>query len=143
MEQYLDFATRSWTLFALLGVIIAMLAGTELMRVFRRYKTVSVNDALNLYNQQDAVLLDVREVAEFRDGHLPSARNIPLSSVKNKLSELESDRSRPIVVYCRTGTRSGGACNLLSKNGFEQVNNLSGGIQAWEGANLPVVKGRK
>jgi rhodanese-related sulfurtransferase len=143
MEQYLDFAIRNWTLFALLGVIVALLVGTELMRVFRRYKSVSVNEALSLYNDQDALLLDTREVAEFRDGHLPAARNIPLSGVKSKIGELESDRQRPIVVYCRTGSRSGGACNVLVKNGFEKVHNLSGGIQAWEGANLPITKGRK
>ncbi len=143
MAEFLDFATRNWTLFAVLAGVVAMLVVTEVMRLMRAGHTVDAQDALRLFNEEDAVLVDVREVGEYRDGHVPGATSIPVATLKSRPEELEKFKNRPIILYCRTGGQSGSAASLLKKNGYSRVYNLKGGIGTWSGANLPIVKGRK
>jgi rhodanese-related sulfurtransferase len=143
MEQYLDFATRNWMLFALLGAVVVLIIANEVYRKLRGASSVTPLEALSLFNDQDAVMIDVREVGEFREGHLPNARNIALGSMEEKIKEMKVSKSRPIVVYCGTGNKASGAQSALKKNGFENVHLLAGGLHAWQSANLPTVKGRK
>ncbi len=75
-----------------------------------------------------ATLLDVRTPAEFDRGHLSGAINIPLQDLSARLSEL--DASRKIVVYCRSGGRSGGATKALKAAGFSEVLDL-GAMSNW------------
>jgi len=75
------------------------------------------------------LLLDVREPAEFAINRLPKARLIPIGELPERWKEL--DASRPIVVYCRSGSRSGRAVRLLRARGLDNVRNLDGGIEAW------------
>ena len=78
--------------------------------------------------EQGALLLDVRTPAEFSEGHLPRAANIPVQVLPNRLSEV-GDRSRPVVVYCRSGGRSAQAAAMLSAAGY-QVKDI-GPMSAW------------
>jgi len=55
-----------------------------------------------------------------------------------RAAELDKFKSVPLIAYCRSGTRTGGVGGILKKHGFENVYNLSGGITAWQSANLPV-----
>jgi len=68
------------------------------------------------------------------------ARHITLGQLPSKLTELDKFKQQPVLVYCRSGSRSAHACNMLTKEGFENVSNLAGGIMAWESANLPLAK---
>jgi len=77
----------------------------------------------------DAFLLDVREVEEFRAGHVDGALHVPLEKLRSRFTELPRDRE--IWVYCRAGHRSYYACRFLAQNGF-RVRNLSGGYQTYE-----------
>lgn len=72
-----------------------------------------------------ARIVDVRSVAEFRDGAYPGAINIPLSLVPVKMKELEP-KDKPIVLYCASGARSGQAARLLKAAGFTDVVNAGG-----------------
>ena len=74
-------------------------------------------------------LLDVRTPAEFSAGHIDGALNIPLDALEQRMGELEP-RDRPIVVYCRSGSRSAGATQLLKRAGFAQVFDL-GAMRNW------------
>lgn len=76
-------------------------------------------------------LIDVREVHEFKQGHIPGAVNIPLSQVRRRLDEIPKDS--PVYLYCKSGMRSKQAGKVLSKNGFCHLAHLSGGIMAWSG----------
>lgn len=82
-----------------------------------------------------AVLLDVREAAEWKAGHASSARNVPLGELGVRLDSLPRDRR--LVVVCRSGGRSARATALLVRSGFDAVN-LDGGMRAWAAAGLPV-----
>jgi rhodanese-related sulfurtransferase len=65
--------------------------------------------------------------------------HVPLGQLA-KHAELGKYKNRPVIAICRSGMRSGRACSVLRKNGFEQVYNLAGGISAWERANMPMEK---
>jgi rhodanese-related sulfurtransferase len=132
----MDFVTQNIWLIAL-----ALLSGGMLMwPMLRRSKEVTPNEAVMLINHAQALVLDVRENAEFAAGHLPEARHIPLGQLESRLSELGKWKSKPIVVNCQAGRRSATACEILSRNGFSMANSLAGGIVAWQAAKLPVIK---
>ncbi len=99
---------------------------------------VSTLQATLMINQQDAVVLDVREPAEYDKGHILHARSMPLSQLEARAGELQKFKSRPIIVHCANGNRSGDALSALRRKGFENVVNLSGGLAAWQQAGLPV-----
>ncbi len=81
--------------------------------------------------EEELLLLDVREPFEWEIARIEGARLIPLGELEASLGELGEWRNRPIVVHCHHGGRSRQACALLLQNGFARVDNLSGGIDAW------------
>lgn len=93
--------------------------------------------ATRLINDSHAVVVDVREPAEFSGGHLPNARNIPLGELDKRAGELP--KGKPVILCCASGARSGKAVSTLGKDGRE-VFNLAGGLQAWREAGLPLVR---
>jgi rhodanese-related sulfurtransferase len=101
---------------------------------------VGALEAVQLMNRRDAVVLDVRDAAEFAAGHIPHARNIPFAELSNRLRELEKFKSRPIVVNGPSGARAAAACASLGKVGFNEAFALRGGLSGWVEASLPVEK---
>lgn len=143
MSQYLEFAANHWNLFALLAVILIMLAGSALGSRLRGYTQVEPADAVRLFNHEDAVMLDVREDKEFAEGHILDSIHIPLGKLGQRLDELANLREKAIIVSCRSGHRSATACARLRKEGFETVYNLKGGVLAWQNAGLPIQKNKR
>jgi len=88
--------------------------------------------------REGALVLDVREPYEWREGHIPGAKLMPLGTLGARLFEL--DRNKEIVVVCRSGNRSAMAVRLLKSQGFDQAHNLAGGMIAWAQARLPVTR---
>jgi len=126
-------------------ILIAVTSGLMLLWSFvgnrlRGVRDVNCAGALQMINHKDAVVLDVREQAEYQSGHLLNAKQIPLLKLRDRIGELERYRDRPIVVVCRSGQRSATACAMLGREGFAQVYNLAGGVMAWQKANLPLEK---
>lgn len=93
-----------------------------------------------LINREDALVLDVREPAEFNSGRIPHAKHIPLGQLDKRIDELTKWKEKPVIAYCQSGNRSASACAALKKAGFTQVHNLNGGLPAWQDANLPVTR---
>jgi rhodanese-related sulfurtransferase len=83
-----------------------------------------------------ALLIDVRQPEEWNAGHAPNATLIPLGSLSARLADIPRDRE--VLLICRSGNRSGTAQRQLLQLGYEQVLNVSGGMNAWAGAGLPV-----
>jgi len=129
----------------LLPISIAFFSGAMLLwSIFgnriRGIKEVDSVAALQLINHKNALVLDVREEDEYKAGHVLNSTLIPLGKLKGRLGELEKYRDRAIVVVCRSGNRSATACVTLGKQGFTQAYNLSGGVNAWQKAKLPLEK---
>lgn len=91
-------------------------------------------------HEDGAILLDVREDTEWRTGHAPGARHIPLGRLSQRLRDLPTQRT--IITVCRSGARSSRAASLLAREGRE-VFNMTGGMRAWQRAGLPVVASGK
>jgi len=102
--------------------------------------TISTLQATLLINQQNALVLDVREAAEYEKGHMLNARNIPLGELEARAAEMDKHKAKPVIVVCDNGNRSARAATALRKRGFEQVFTLGGGIDAWRQAGLPLEK---
>lgn len=105
--------------------------GQETEELKAQYRTITPKDALQLKQENPAaVYLDVRTPAEYRDGHLPEAVNLPLDELQNKIGQAYPDKNALLLVYCRSGARSRTASNLLVQMGYTQVYDL-GGIINW------------
>ncbi len=87
-------------------------------------------------------LIDVRTPAEFREAHASIARNVPLTELE-PAQFAGRDAALPLYVMCRSGSRANQACQKLHAAGVANVVNVEGGIQAWEHAGLPVIRGQK
>jgi adenylyltransferase/sulfurtransferase len=92
-----------------------------------------------LASGEELLLLDVREPSEHARARIESARLLPLGQLETRLHELDAWRGRRVVVHCHHGGRSARACALLREHGFQRVENLAGGIDAWSLAVDPSV----
>ncbi len=140
MERLIEFAGNHPVLFLALGIIVGMLIWSFVQGSIQGIKTVGPAEATQLINHEDALVLDLREDNEVRDGFILNSMHIPLGQLRDNLNKLGKYKERPVIASCRTGNRSGSACATLTKNGFGQVYNLKGGIVGWQNANLPLVK---
>lgn len=100
-------------------------------------------------NPGNAVVIDVREPAEFETGHLPGAVNIPRGVLEFQVDAHPavayvsdpalSHKDRPLLLVCRTGGRAALSARNLQRMGFTDVRSLAGGVEAWGQAGLPLV----
>ncbi|MCC6212366.1 MAG: rhodanese-like domain-containing protein [Burkholderiales bacterium] len=135
----MDFILKNWAL-----VLIAAVSGGMLLWPLVRKSAggpwVSTLQATQLMNREDALVVDLRPAAEFAQGHILGARNIPLADLVRRAGELDKFKAKPVIVHCATGNSSGNGVALLRGNGFGNVVNLAGGYAAWQQAGLPVEK---
>ncbi len=141
MDQLIEFASDNLFLFVALFAVFAMLIKAEYEHQTTRMAQLSPARATRLLNDEENVLvLDVRSQKEFADGHIKSARHIPLQELNAAIDGLAGHKSGPVLVYCNSGNVSAKAGRILHLAGFERLNNLSGGILAWKEAGLPLTK---
>ena len=110
---------------------------------FPSMTTIHETDAQTLRSwleQEQAILIDVREVEEYLDASIQGAILIPLGNLVP--ASLPCNPDKKIVFQCRSGKRSLYACQLFSQSGLAaaEIYNLAGGIEAWIGAALPVTR---
>jgi rhodanese-related sulfurtransferase len=110
-------------------IVIALLIALALgFLVLKRRGSVSSAEARRLV-EAGARLVDVRTPEEFTAGHLPGAINLPVQDLERRMAELEG-KERPLVLYCRSGFRSGNAARMLKKAGYAEVHDL-GSMTRW------------
>ncbi|UCD45152.1 MAG: rhodanese-like domain-containing protein [Candidatus Bathyarchaeota archaeon] len=103
------------------------------------YGDVTVEQAMALIRETPSlVILDVRTPAEYGEGHLERAINIPVDELVDRLDELSRDDE--LLVYCRTGNRSRRAVDALLEDGFTRVYHMVDGIEGWKRAGYPVIQ---
>ena len=101
--------------------------------------TLSPQDAQAFLNaSSDTQLIDVREHFEFAAAHVPAAQLIPLGKIQSQLDQL--DKSRPIVILCKSGGRATKAAAILDNAGCRAIHVVAGGTDAWIAAGLPVTR---
>jgi phage shock protein E len=107
--------------------ILISLAFVIVVLLFYKFKSALNEDSSKVKDKLDknALVVDVRTVAEFQSGHFPGAINIPVDQVAKRLEEF-GNKDKPIVVYCASGGRSGSAKTYLESVGFTDVTNAGG-----------------
>jgi len=102
------------------------------MGIFDFFKQPDIHKGLKEYAQtENAVLLDVRTPQEYREGHIPGSKNVPLQTIDNVTSIVEN-KDTALFVYCYSGARSRQATAMLQQMGYTNVQNI-GGIAAYQG----------
>ena len=102
------------------------------MGFFDFLKGPDIGEGVREYNAPPgAVLLDVRTPEEYRAGHIPGSKNVPLQSL-DKVTSFVNNQDTPVFVYCRSGARSAQAVSVLEGMGYTNVKNI-GGIAAYAG----------
>ncbi|WP_027081209.1 rhodanese-like domain-containing protein [Luteimonas mephitis] len=141
-EELLAFAGRHELLsIALVGLTLAII-GNEIAQLFRGYKVLRPAALTALINRDNALVVDLRPMADFEKGHVPGSKNVQMSQFDPESKQLAPAKSLPVVLVCKTGQTAAGAARRLKKAGFEHVHVLDGGIGGWQQADLPLVKGR-
>jgi rhodanese-related sulfurtransferase len=137
MEQLFAFISNHPFLVGAFAVLLALFIRNEMSR---GGAAVSAQELVQLVNNDGAIVVDLRDKAEFEAGHIVDSINIPFAAIETRMDELNPHKDKPIVLACKMGQHSGSAGTQLRKAGFEQVSRLRGGIADWRAQNLPVVK---
>jgi rhodanese-related sulfurtransferase len=122
------------------AVLLALVFFNELKIATQRFASLTPAAAVQLMNQDDVVVLDVRESSETIGGKIARAIQIPVSAIAKRVGELDKHKDKTLLVYCKSGARAGIACKELGKHGFEKIYSLNGGLAAWQEAHLPLSK---
>ena len=135
--QVIEFCTNHWQLVgAFFGALIALFVYESR----KQGSSVSPQQLVQMLNQNEAIVVDVRDTKDFKSGHITSAKNIPYAELKNRVPELQKFKEKAVVLVCAIGQYSGAAGKLLHQQGFKQVLRLSGGLNTWSTQGLPLVK---
>lgn len=137
MDQFVSFLANHYLL---AGAFAALLVAFIITELQRGGLAVSPQGLTALMNSGNALVLDVRDPAEFKQGHITGSQNLPYSRIGERLEELKKDLERPIVVVCKMGQVAGSAAGQLKAAGLTKVYKLDGGISNWKAQSLPLVK---
>ena len=104
--------------------------------------SLSNSDWVSKMTEHPGIILDVRTPDEYAQGYIEGAKLVDVSdaSFLENLSNLSIDRSTPIYLYCRSGSRSKRAMAILKNDGFTEIYEMNGGIMGWQNEGLPIVK---
>ncbi|HSC66219.1 MAG TPA: rhodanese-like domain-containing protein [Cellvibrio sp.] len=136
--DFFAFVSQEWILVTILIVLIYVYVMRDRVKSGR---PVSPHEVTKLVNEGNAVLVDLRESAEFKAGHIVGAVNIPYAKLSKESTEVASHKGKTIILVDKLGQHAGTVGRLLGKEGFE-VRRLGGGIAEWQAQNLPLVKGK-
>ncbi len=137
MDQFFEFIGNHPLLCGAFLLLLVLFIRNETQR---GGKSVSAQQAVDLVNRENALILDVRDKGDFDAGHIVDAVNIPFGALADRVAEIGKHRERPVIVACKMGQHSGAAGVVLRKHGFTQVVRLTGGLTEWRNQSLPTVK---
>jgi rhodanese-related sulfurtransferase len=141
-SDLLAFAGRHPYLALALVALTLAIVFNEISSLFRGFRGLGPAALTALVNRDNALVVDLRPIADFEKGHIPGSKNVQMSQFDPENKQLAAARALPVVLVCKAGQTSGDAARRLRKAGFERVYILDGGIGAWQQADLPLAKGR-
>jgi rhodanese-related sulfurtransferase len=140
LNQIPEFAANHLFLVMAFVVLLGLVVANEIKIATQRFASLTPAAAVQLMNNEEVVVLDVREASETADGKITKAIQIPVGAIKTRIGELDKHKNKTLLVYCKTGARAGAACKELNQAGFDKVYSLNGGLMAWQEAHLPISK---
>ena len=142
MIKFLDFVSEQWFLITLLAAAVAALAWLENRRAG---KSISSHALTSMVNRDAAVVIDLRDKADFDNGHIVDAVNLPFSKWQLQhnaggKTDLQQYGDKPLVLVCKMGQQSSYVAKRIQTEGAPVVYRLAGGLMEWQGAQMPLVK---
>lgn len=138
MDQYIEFISNHYLLSLAFVVVLYLLLQDLIESSLNKFTGLSPALAVTKMNNDDALVVDVREPNEYVKSHIEGSINIPLNKFSDQIDSITQHKTHPVIIVCQTGTRSISACKTLTKNHFEHVFNIIGGMQSWEENKLPI-----
>ena len=140
MNEILNFAQQHLLLIVGWFVLLFAIIGMELVNNRSKAPQISAQQLVELINNESVKAIDIRNSQNFRQSHILNTKNIPwLNQEETVFQALKNDA---IVLICQQGITANQLADKLKKQGFNQIKVLNGGIQAWQQASLPLVKGK-
>lgn len=139
MQQLLEYVGNHPYLVSAAALMLVVVIVSEMRARIQAFAAVAPSEAIRLMNQ-GAVIVDVRDRAQYEAGHIGEARNIAATELAASAEQLKKYRDKPVIICCDSGMQAGPAARELSKQGFAKVVNLRGGLAAWRQENLPLVR---
>ncbi|WP_373091239.1 rhodanese-like domain-containing protein [Zhongshania sp.] len=136
MDKLIPFVAEQWVLISALISCLLLLSFHEQRRAG---KALTPQQVVNFVNQQGAVVIDLRDKAEFSKGHILDSVSLPFSKLEKEIAD-HAEKDKPLVLVCKMGQHSSAAGKKLGSLGYTQVNRLKGGISEWQIMQLPLVK---
>ncbi len=140
LPGFQKFALDNWPLIAVAFASGAMLIWPYAAGARGGGARLSTLQATRLINDSDAVVIDIRDQADYARGHIINARNIPDKVLNERKAEIDKLKGKPVIVSCDSGTRASASADKLRALGLTDVFVLQGGFNAWRDAGLPVSK---
>lgn len=137
MEHLAQFIANHWVLWLALILILVLILIFEMISAKQKANTISPQQAVNMMNNGDAVVVDIRSKDLYRGGHIIDAVNSDLEDIKQ--GKLGKYKNKTLIIACDRGLNSQAAAVELKKQGIG-VAVLAGGIAGWQSADLPLVK---
>lgn len=140
MVRFIEFITHHAVLVSLFVLATFLWLGFEVRQRKTGGKKLSHHSIIEMLNHQNAVLVDVRNLADYNKGHIQGAFHVPFSNLSQAPAGLQKYKEKPIILTCQAGLQSPAAVTLLKKQGFHTLYYLEGGMNAWISEKLPVIK---
>lgn len=136
MDRVIEFVSNHPYLVSAFVALLVLFIVTELQRGGSK---VSPQQLSRLVNDSDALVIDLRNAPEFREGHITGSRSLPYSQVAGEAAALAKS-GKPLILVCGLGQVAGMAARTLKQAGAADVHYLEGGISAWRQAGLPLIR---
>ena len=143
LAELMAFAGRHPYLSLALGGLTVALIYNEIAGRLSGIRRLGPAEVTALINHGNALLVDVRGASDFEKGHIAGSKNVQMTQFDPENKQLAPAKSLPVVMVCKVGQTASLAAKRLRKAGFTDVAVLEGGIQAWQAADLPLVKGKR
>jgi rhodanese-related sulfurtransferase len=137
MNQLLEFITHHWDLWISLGILLILLFIYEIRSQRAQAAKVSPQDAVILINNQEAVIVDIRDLEQFNKGHI--IHSIHVNKEDYHAKKLTKYQEKPLILVCQKGEISQSVAAQWLQAGYTQLRVLSGGIEAWRDAGFPLI----
>lgn len=124
-----------WKFTAILAVLLIVMAAVITIGCSNPKEdsgvNVSIDQALQMWKNNEVIIIDVRTPQEYKEGHIPGVANIPLDELDSRSSEVPKDKK--VLLICRSGNRSSQGTKMLRNKGFDNVYNITQGMSSWRG----------
>ena len=123
----------------MIGLLVVLLSLTScIKKPVEGVRVVNVATYETQLKQPNVQLIDVRTAAEYAEGHIANSKNINITGENFDEQVALLDKSKPVMLYCKSGMRSAKASLRLKELGFENITDLDGGFGTWRNANKPI-----